>query len=86
MLTPQQPPLPLLPRLAPIPRLVPHLDAVARDEEGEDRDALRFGEPAPDAPARAAGEGQERVARVFAEEAGGAERVGVGPVLGCGWG
>ena len=73
-------------RLARELRLVAHLDAVARDEQREDRDRLRLGEAAPDAAARAAGEGQEAVARVVLEEALWLEGVGVVPVLGCGGG
>ena len=84
MLAPQQPPPPLLDRLPPEARLVAHLDAVARHQERERRDALRLREPAPDAPARPARERQERVARVVAEEARGFERSGVVQVARCG--
>ena len=79
----QQPRLRLLERLAREPRLLPYLDAVARDEQREHRDRLRLGEAAPDAAARAPREGQEAVARVVLEEAPGLEGVGVFPVLGC---
>ncbi len=59
------------------------LDAVAGDDEREGGDGLRLGEAAADAPARAAAEGQERVARVLAQEAFRLERVRVFPVFRC---
>ena len=79
----QYPLLPLLERLAPEPGLVAHFDAVTRDDEREDGDALRLREPAPNAPARPAAEGEESVARVWPEEALGLEGVRVGPVARC---
>ena len=78
----QQPLLALLKRLAPEPRLVLHLHPVPRYNPREHRDALRLREPAPDARARAPAERQERVAVVVVpEEARGAERRGVVPVV-----
>ena len=87
MPTLQQPLLALLERLAPEPWLVHYLHPVPCYNPREDRYALRLRKSPPDARARAPAKRQKRVAVVATgavrapEEARGAERRGLGPVV-----